>query len=104
MIGVLVKTDLDIEALNKDWIPNLINAKLLNQAFLAVLGYIPQSEKFCHKSENCMIHFTVDDLNNPRSLSFNCTLTETASEIIKKISDSIGTKIYCGEECDFIEL
>jgi hypothetical protein len=91
MIGVLVKTDLEIADMGKDWTPYAIDTQLLIEAFNRVLGHSLKNKKFCYNQDGCLIHFTIDDLENPFSVSFNCTLSKAESRIIKNISTILKT-------------
>jgi hypothetical protein len=103
MIGIIVKTDREVEELNQDWVPSAFNASELSAAFEEVLGYVPSIEEFCHKKGETLIYFTVDDLSEPKAITFNCTMVSAQAEIIKSITKMLGAKIYDSESGSFVE-
>lgn len=104
MIGLILKSEQSIEEWGNDWIPDPIDSQTLNEAFLEVLGYQPKQEEFCHDKGGNLIHFTIDDLDSPRSITFNCTPNEVESKIISRLSKHLNAKIYDSEMSDFVQL
>jgi len=88
----------------KIWIPEAFGLSELNTAFEDAVGYAPSREEFCHEKDDVLIYFTIDDLAEPRSVTFNCALIGFQSEIIKNITESLGAKIYDSEACCFVEV
>jgi len=103
MIGIIVKTDKEIEELDQDWIPSAFSASELSKALEEVLGYVPSTEEFCHEEGGAIIYFTVDDFSEPRAVTFNCTMSGVQAEIIKSITNILGAKIYDSEDGSFVE-
>lgn len=102
MIGIIVRTDREVEELDKNWIPSAFSASELNEAFEKVIGYAPTTEEFCHKEGDVLIYFTIDDLAGPRAVTFNCTMTGDQADIIKSITRILGAKIYDSEAGTFV--
>ena len=104
MIGIILRTENGIENMGKEWIPDPINTDDLNSALAEALGFLPKNERFTYDQGSCLIHFTIDDGNPPRSITFNCTPNKTNSAIINSIASKLSAKIYDSEACDFVSL
>lgn len=102
MIGVIVKTDREVENLDKDWTPSAFSASELSGAFEKTIGYAPTTEEFCYEEGDVLIYFTIDDLATPRAITFNCTMTERQAKIVKSITSLLGAKIYDSEAGTFV--
>ncbi len=102
MIGIIVKTDKEVEELEQDWLPETFEFPLFNEAFINALGYAPKNEEFCHESGKILIHFSIDDLIQPRAVTFNCTMSPSQSDIIKEIASMLGGRIYDSEAGTFV--
>ena len=74
MIGIIIRADKEVEELEKDWVPSAFSVSELSEAFEKVLGYVPSTESFCHEEGEALIYFTIDDLAEPRAVTFNCAL------------------------------
>jgi hypothetical protein len=102
MIGVIVRTDREVEELDKNWIPLAFSVSELNGAFDKVIGYAPTTEEFCYEKGDVLIYFTIDDLATPRAVTFNCTMVGNQAEIVKSIASILGAKIYDSEAGTFV--
>ncbi|WP_041522007.1 hypothetical protein [Gilvimarinus agarilyticus] len=102
MIGIIVQTDKDVDDLDKDWVPSIFSVSELSKAFEKVLGYVPSTEEFCHEEGEILIYFSIDDLAEPRAITFNCTLTGAQADIVKRIAAFMGAKIYDSETGTFV--
>ncbi len=104
MIGVIVKTSLEANELSIDWVPDELDIKLVESAFQELLGYAPTTDKFTHNNESTLIHFTIDNLQKPRAISFSCTASSAEAELINLLAKKLNAKIYDSEMCEFIRL
>ena len=104
MIGVIIKTEKQANELTEEWIPDIIGVSNLDDAFTQVLGYSPTTEDFCHDKDGNLIYFTVDDLQEPRSIAFTCTVSGSEAAIITDLATILMAKIYDSESGEFIQL
>jgi len=104
VIGIIVKTEAEVEDLDQEWIPEAFELSALNKAFEDAIGYIPSKEEFCHDKGDALIYFTIDDLNEPRAITINCTLSGVQAEIIKTIASRLDAKVYDSETCGFVDI
>ncbi len=102
MIGIIVQTDKEVEDLDKDWVPSIFSVSELSKAFEQVLGYAPSSEEFCHEEGETLIYFTIDDLEEPRAITFNCAMSGAQAVIIKSLTSLLRAKIYDSEAGSFV--
>jgi|SRR5690554_1121648 hypothetical protein len=104
MIGIIIRADKEVEELEKDWVPSAFSVSELSEAFEKVLGYVPSTESFCHEEGEALIYFTIDDLAEPRAVTFNCALVGEQAEIIKSIAGILGARVYDSEAGAIVEV
>ncbi len=104
MIGIIVKTDNEADELNEIWQPDRLYKENVNNAFINVLGYAPTNDEFTHDENGCLINFTIDNIEKPKSITFSCAASSTEAEIINKIANILSAKIYDSESSEFISL
>lgn len=103
MIGVIVRTNDNTDDFHDDWEPEEIDVFSMKRALTDTIGFAPETERFEYLENNCCIHFTVDDLEHPKSITFNCTEVEEHKEIINKIISIMGAKIFDSDSGDFFK-
>ena len=101
MIGIILRAQDNIENLSSDWVPEAILSSDVNAAFVNILGYAPYKEEFTYDDGDSLIHFTIDNLSEPRAITFNCTMSGENAAIIKKLTYQLGAKIYNSESGEF---
>ena len=104
MIGIILRTDKESDALDENWQPEDIAIEEVNNAFLNTVGYVPTNNEFTHDKNDCLIHFTLDNLEKPKSITFSCAINSLEAKIINKIAKDLKAKIYDSEASDFIQL
>ena len=104
MIGMIVKTNQQIDDLTEDWMPDGIDIQKLVGAFINVLGYSPTTEEFYHDQDDSLIYFTIDDLKNPRAITFSCSSGGAEAALINSLAADLDAKIYDIESNDFVRL
>ena len=104
MIGMIVKTDQQIDELTKDWVPDGFDVQKLLGAFINVLGYSPTTEEFCHDQDDNLMYFTVDNLEQPRAITFSCSAGGTEAVLINSLAADLKAKIYDIEMNKFVQL
>jgi hypothetical protein len=104
-IGLILKTDESLDGLGKDWVPKPIGEiSSIYNAFEKVLGFIPESNEFCYDQKGCLIYFTIENDEFPKSISVNYGSGDKELSTIKELCSVLGTKFYDSEACDFVNL
>lgn len=102
-IVILFKTDLQAEELAYNWVPDPIGSRQkVIDSMQKVLGFEIKTHKFSYEEVDSLMYFTIEEVENPRSITISYEGTEKDLELIKEICKALNVKIYDAESGEFI--
>jgi hypothetical protein len=97
-IGIVVRADKDVDALERDWVPVPFGPRQVVEAVVAELMSNAGHLRLMANIEG------PEESPDPRSISFSGVWGDEERAVLRRICSRLNARFYDAEECDFISL